>query len=127
MSSKRPSSRQKRLVEERAGGRCEYCLSPVWISSQPFNADHIIPLSKGGKTELNNLAFSCGCNGCKGKRIHALDPKTNRLVPLFNPRQQKWSEHFAWSDDGLLQRFANACDLCAPDAGLWDKMVSCPV
>jgi len=21
-------------------------------------------------------------------------------VRLFNPRQQKWSEHFAWSEDG---------------------------
>jgi hypothetical protein len=22
-------------------------------------------------------------------------------VPLFNPRQQKWSEHFIWSADGI--------------------------
>jgi len=22
-------------------------------------------------------------------------------VPLFNPRQQRWSEHFGWSEDGL--------------------------
>ena len=21
-------------------------------------------------------------------------------VPLFNPRQQSWAEHFAWSEDG---------------------------
>ncbi len=102
MSSNRPSVRQKRLVEERAGRRCEYCLSPGWLSSQPFNVDHIIPLSKGGKTELNNLALSCGCNGCKGQRTQALDPKTNRLVSLFNPRRQKWPQHFSWSEDSLL-------------------------
>jgi hypothetical protein len=23
------------------------------------------------------------------------------LVPLFNPRQQRWDEHFAWSEDSL--------------------------
>lgn len=101
MSSNRPSSKQKRLVEERARGRCEYCLNPVWISSQPFNADHIIPVSKGGKTGIDNLAFSCGCNDYKGNRTHAVDPQTNRLVPLFNPRRQKWVRHFAWSDDLL--------------------------
>jgi hypothetical protein len=31
----------------------------------------------------------------------ALDPQTNRVVPLFNPRTQLWAEHFAWSGDGL--------------------------
>jgi hypothetical protein len=25
---------------------------------------------------------------------------TGEIVPLFNPRQQRWSEHFAWSADG---------------------------
>jgi hypothetical protein len=102
MSSERPSQKQKKLVEERARGRCEYCGSPVWISSQPFNADHVIPRSKGGKTTLDNLAFSCGCNGCKGNRTHAIDPKSGRLVPLFNPRKQKWPHHFAWSADSLF-------------------------
>jgi len=22
-------------------------------------------------------------------------------VPLFNPRSQRWSDHFRWSDDGI--------------------------
>ena len=25
---------------------------------------------------------------------------TGETVPLFNPRQQCWAEHFAWSEDG---------------------------
>jgi hypothetical protein len=24
------------------------------------------------------------------------------MAPLFHPRQHRWEEHFAWSDDGTL-------------------------
>jgi hypothetical protein len=27
---------------------------------------------------------------------------TSRVVPLFNPRRQRWSRHFHWSEDALL-------------------------
>ncbi|MEP7341197.1 MAG: hypothetical protein ABI977_25935 [Acidobacteriota bacterium] len=50
---------------------------------------------------MSNLALACGCNLYKSNRTHARDPQTNRLVPLFNPRQHKWSTHFRWSDDFL--------------------------
>ncbi len=101
MSSERPTPKQRRVVEERAQHRCEYCVCPAEFAPQTFNVDHVIPLSKGGKTTLDNLALACGCNNFKAKLTHALDPKTNRVVPLFNPRRQKWSRHFAWSDDYL--------------------------
>lgn len=29
----------------------------------------------------------------------AVDPLTGEAVSLFNPRKQKWSEHFAWNSD----------------------------
>jgi hypothetical protein len=29
-------------------------------------------------------------------------PQSGAVVPLFNPRQHVWSEHFIWSVDGLL-------------------------
>lgn len=89
------------MVTERARWRCEYCLSPSWVSPQPFAADHIIPFCQGGPTILENLALSCGCNGLKRDLTRARDPKTKRLVPLFIPRRQKWSQHFAWSDNHL--------------------------
>lgn len=28
------------------------------------------------------------------------DSVTQTIVPLFNPRQQQWGEHFSWSADG---------------------------
>src|SRR5262249_22621025 len=101
MSSERPSRGLRRRVGDRARWRCEYCLSPAAFSTQPLEVDHVIPRSKGGLTTPENLALSCGCNSYKGDRTYARDPKTGRSVPLFNPRRQRWSRHFAWSEDFL--------------------------
>jgi len=30
--------------------------------------------------------------------VEALDADTGQLVPLFNPRTQKWTDHFRWSN-----------------------------
>ena len=30
----------------------------------------------------------------------ALDPMTGETVLLFNPRRDRWSEHFAWAEEG---------------------------
>ena len=27
-----------------------------------------------------------------------MDPETNEEAPIFNPRTQKWSDHFRWND-----------------------------
>jgi len=102
MSSKRPSRKLSRLVADRAQWRCEYCPSPAVVSTQPFEVDHIIPLSKNGLTALENLAFSCGCNSYKGNKTYARDPRTGRVVPLFHPRRQRWSRHFGWSEGFLF-------------------------
>ncbi len=92
----------RNFVEERAKGRCEYCLCQAALSPDSFPIDHIIPVSLNGKTEEQNLAYSCGgCNGHKHKRINAIDPLTNKLAPLFHPRQQEWEDHFQWSEDAL--------------------------
>jgi hypothetical protein len=101
MSSERVPRRLRRRVGERARWRCEYCLSRAAFSTQPYEADHVIPRSKGGLTTPENLALSCGCNSYKGDRTHARDPQTARRVPLFNPRRHPWSRHFEWSGDGL--------------------------
>jgi 5-methylcytosine-specific restriction endonuclease McrA len=60
--------------------------------------DHIVPASAGGQAIAGNLALACiQCNRAKGSRIDAPDPATGRRVPLFNPRQQRWADHFRWS------------------------------
>lgn len=64
--------------------------------------EHILPLAKGGDSDEDNLWLACPiCNKYKGSQTEAIDPQTGTLFPLFNPRQQIWHEHFAWSVDGL--------------------------
>lgn len=67
------------------------------LQGATFHVEHIIPLSRGGNSNLDNLAWACpSCNLHKGNRITAIDPDTNNSVPLFNPRLDNWHEHFRW-------------------------------
>ena len=64
--------------------------------------EHIIPTAAGGSDRETNLWFACRlCNNFKSDQTHALDPGTRRRVKLFNPRRQRWSVHFLWSEDGV--------------------------
>lgn len=84
-----------RLVSERADYRCEYCLLPEEFSTFSHEPDHIIPLKHNGSTTADNLALACyWCNRLKGSDLASLDPQTDQITPLFNPRQQNWSDHF---------------------------------
>lgn len=63
-----------------------------------MHIDHIIP---GAGDHPDNLALACAsCNLSKNDAIAIVDPETGERVALFNPRTQRWSEHFAWIDDG---------------------------
>ena len=64
---------------------------------------HIKPQSKGGETNLDNLALACqGCNNHKYNKTEAYDNLTNKITSLYNPRQQNWHEHFNWNEDFTL-------------------------
>lgn len=90
------------FIRQRAELRCEYCHYPELLSSAPLSIDHIQPKSLGGSDDINNLALACRrCNERRYNFITGVDPTTGREAPLFNPRQQQWSEHFIWSVDGL--------------------------
>src|SRR3954467_7281901 len=92
----------RRRVRQRASNRCEYCLYPQVACYAVFECDHVIPAAEGGLSSLNNLAWACPtCNASKGNRSRALDPKSASIVPLFNPRTDKWKHHFRWSRDKL--------------------------
>ena len=89
-----PELRQQ--VRERAAGRCEYCLLPDRIElTGPFHVEHIIALQHRGTDELSNLAWACSrCNRHKGTNLSAVDPDSKTVVPLFNPRREKWIDYF---------------------------------
>lgn len=85
-------------VAAQAGYRCGYCRTSTFLVGTIFEIDHIVPESFGGKTEEENLWLACPtCNGCKSDRIAAVDSATGEMAPLFDPRRQRWSEHFAWT------------------------------
>ncbi|MCY3781189.1 MAG: HNH endonuclease signature motif containing protein [Chloroflexi bacterium] len=92
----------RRHARDRAQGICEYCQTQEVIVIN-MHIDHIVSLSAGGKTEPDNLCLSCiSCNGAKNRFQMAFDPVSQLEVPLFNPRSQIWSEHFAWNEDDTL-------------------------
>jgi hypothetical protein len=99
-------SATRNSVEQRAGYRCEYCRLPIRGQVATFPIDHILPRNSGGKTALFNLALACPhCNGHKWAHVSAADPLTAEVVPLFNPRVDRWEDHFQWSpsDRSILE------------------------
>lgn len=95
------SSQTRRLIRQRAKFLCEYCHSPEYLTPDRFTVDHILPQSLGGLDRLENLALACRrCNERRSNRMVALDPEDQQTVSLFNPRQQKWEDHFVWTEDG---------------------------
>jgi HNH endonuclease len=96
------SEATKQRVRQRAGNRCEYCQSHQDYLMGWLQIDHFLPVSKGGSNEDENLCLACElCNQYKWNQTEAIDPESQNIVGLFNPRRQVWHEHFDWSDDGV--------------------------
>jgi hypothetical protein len=115
------STRLRLAVRKRAQDRCEYCrlpdLTPHLIR---FHLEHIRARRHGGRTSLRNLAWACPrCNERKGTNLSGVDPDTNRVVRVFNPRRDVWKRHFAW--DGLRIRGLTATGRARPP-GSWNSM-----
>jgi hypothetical protein len=91
------------LIRQRAKFLCEYCHASEKWQYVAFTIEHIIPLSKNGTDSLDNLALACfHCNRKKSAQTIAIDGDSGAEVPLFNPRQENWNNHFIWSADGLF-------------------------
>lgn len=62
---KRVSTRVALAVFDRDGYECRKCKT-----RKNLTVDHVIPVSRGGQTEMDNLQTLCGdCNSRKGSRI----------------------------------------------------------
>ena len=83
-------------VRKRARSRCEYCRLPDLLPHLVrFQLEHIQAKRHAGPTTLTNLAWSCPrCNERKGTNLSAIDPDTNRIARVFNPRRDAWTRHF---------------------------------
>lgn len=97
MAETRLTARLRQQVAKRAHNCCEYCLSQARFAIDPFSIEHILPVSRGGRNQLDNLALACqGCNNHKYTHIHAIDPASGQAAPLYHPRHDAWADHFAW-------------------------------
>lgn len=82
---------------------CAYCKAQEAVLGMHFTVDHIIPETFGGSNELDNLCLACwDCNLAKGVRVAGIDPNTSHLSALYHPRRERWRDHFAWRDAGVL-------------------------
>jgi hypothetical protein len=97
-------------IVAQAQNRCGYCLARQEYMPSLLEVEHITPRVKGGTDDKENLWLACrACNLRKSSQTHGIDPLTNRELPLFNPRKQRWFQHFQWSGDGTLIIGRTAC------------------
>ena len=102
------SLRTKVLMRD--GYRCQYC--GVRGTATDLSIDHILPRSRGGRTEPDNLCAACrACNSRKGDRTPAearmplrtepaalmydLDTATLRHAAALRP---EWRKYVEWTD-----------------------------
>ena len=62
---------------------CQYCLTQ--FPKSQLTIDHVIPLSKGGRTNWENIV--CACNPCNSRKGNRLTPK-----PKIQPYQPDYYE-----------------------------------
>jgi HNH endonuclease len=86
----------RRLVWERAGHRCKYCrLDQNHEPFFRFHVEHIVAKQHQGTDHSANLALACHhCNDHKGTNLSGIDPRSRKVVRLFDPRRERWQRHF---------------------------------
>jgi hypothetical protein len=97
------ASSRRNQVRDRAGDRCEYCQLPQSCTTLPHELDHVRARKHRGLQTPANCCWACAhCNAYKGSNAAGYDPQTDELVPLFNPRTDRWADHFVWRGPTLV-------------------------
>ncbi len=71
----------------------------------PFHIEHIIARQHVDHVsdEPHHLAYACDrCNAFKGPNLSSVDPVSEKIVLLFNPRQDVWHEHFLFCEGEIV-------------------------
>jgi 5-methylcytosine-specific restriction endonuclease McrA len=98
----------RQLVRKRAAEACEYCHIPQQATPLiRFHIEHIFARQHGGNDDPSRLALACDrCNAYKGPNLTSIDPESGTVVPLFNPRQDVWFDHFTLREGRVVGRTA---------------------
>lgn len=103
----------RRLVVERAGNICEYCLISAVDRSSGCQVDHIISVKHGGTSTEDNLCYACVfCNLQKGTDLGSINWRNGELVRFFNPRRDFWGDHFRL-DEAVIQPLTDIGEVTA--------------
>ena len=67
------------VVLQRDSYACQWC--DTFLHEGNWSIDHIIPLSKGGTNDLDNLQAMCrSCNSMKGTLVFAYEPEVTSMT-----------------------------------------------
>lgn len=80
-----PCSRKNVFIRDNY--QCQYC--GTQCNQKTATIDHVVPRSKGGKTNWKNVV--CCCDQCNRKKGNRLLAETNYVL-LKKPRQPSWKE-----------------------------------
>lgn len=84
----RVTKKVKEQLLQQANGKCEYC--GVQVDERIAMIDHKIPLSKGGSSDIDNLAIACPkCNILKADKI--IDSFS---IPVVESAAKLWIHSF---------------------------------
>lgn len=93
------SANVRQQVRQRSGCACEFCGVREEDAGAALTIDHFRPRSKGGSDALDNLVYACpSCNQYKQDYW----PTDAQAVPLWNPRDEDFAEHFTEAENGQL-------------------------
>ena len=96
----------RQIVADRANLLCEYCLIAEADTFYGCEVDHIVSLKHGGSSELDNLSYACApCNRAKGSDVGSIST-TGEFTRFFNPRTDRWAEHFRLERETIVPRTA---------------------
>ena len=80
------SDDERKIIYNKSSGRCELC--GMRLSFMDITLDHIIPLSMGGKDNLDNLQAACfSCNQFKSNILP--DDFMDRIIRIFLYQTEK--------------------------------------
>lgn len=79
----------RKNIFARDSNQCQYCGRRPALKD--LNLDHVIPVSRGGKTTWENIVCCClRCNGHKGNRL----PREIDMRLLHKPKKPRWHPFF---------------------------------
>lgn len=96
---------RRSAVYIRDGGICHICGGHVGIAN--FHLDHLVPRSKGGSNDLDNLGLSHpGCNISKGNRQPGDKKLTGQINVYLDPSEIAVLAQYAADNDRSMASVA---------------------